>query len=525
MGAMLTGPLLIGAAILALIGVGAVYLSGGRKQSRRLAASRRAGLPEAEQETDPLDEFDTERLRQEAGGMLVAADNAVRASEQELLFASASYGDEKIKPFQEDLEKARDQLSQAFRLQQKIDDTLRETDRPADEETRIRGWLKEIIRSCESLDSTLQAHQQEFDSLRNLERDPRPAVEQVRSLLQELTPRRDRAQQSLDSLAQEYDEAALSQYRDNLTQANQALHAAEEAASSADRAIQAGETSAAVLALHSAEQAAADAGELLDSMESTRDRMEQARKNLDIGVAQTEQDIAQAKATLDAGQAPELAGPIAAAEAAVARVTRELNSGRRIDPLELLTSLEMAHRELDDPLNAVRDRQARDRRARESLDAELLAARTQVQSSIDYLRSRRYGISSTARTRIAEAERSLAEAQKLADSSPARALELATQAKTLGVQAAQIAEREAAESNMQAMGGYGGGSRTPLGLGGGYGGYGTGGGFGGFGGGGFGGGIGGVGSGSYARRTTANRAIRTGMRMAGYGSRRRRGLF
>jgi hypothetical protein len=124
------------------------------------------------------------------------------------------------------------------------------------------------------------------------------------------------------------------------------------------------------------------------------------------------------------------------------------------------------------------------------LQHELLTARHQVQSSMDFLRSRRYGVSSTARTRMAEAERCLTEAQTVGDAQPAQAVELAQQAKTLAVQAAQIAEREAATAQMQSMGG----------------GYGTGGGFGGFG---------------YPGR---HRPMGYGGGF-GYGRRRRRGFF
>lgn len=297
-----------------------------------------------------------------------------------------------------------------------------------------------------------------------------------------------------------------------MAQSAEVLQAAESARAEAAEAVESGSTADAVLAIHSGEQASSDARSLIESMEQTQERLDTARRNLDIGVAQTEQDIAQAKATQQAGQAPELAGPIAAAETAVARVQRALQSQDRIDPLELLQSLELAHRELDTPLNSVRDRQAKDRRAREMLDHELLTARNQVQSSLDYLRSRRYGVSSTARTRMAEAERCLTEAESVGSSQPARAVELAQQAKSLGVQAAQIAERESATAGMQSMGGGYGGS------------YGTAGGFGGFG---YGGGMGyrprGYG---YRRRGPGMGAAMMGMRMATRaaraGSRRRR---
>ena len=501
-GAIIVGPLIIGAAVLALIGVGAVYLSGGSKRPKRFAGGGQQGRVE-QGERDPLDDKSTEELRLRAGEMLVAADNAVQSSEQELLFASASYGDEKVATFESDLGSAKDHLRESFRLQQQADAADTEDD------AEVRRLLKEIIGSTEKVNETLQSHQEEFDGLRDLERNPKPAVEELKQQLERLTPRRTHCESALENLRTQYSDDALHQYRDNLEQSAQVLEAAQTAQADAADATAAGKSADAVLAIHSGEQAAADARKLIESMEQTQERLGTARRNLDIGIAQTEQDVAQAKATYQAGQAPELAGPIAAAETTVARTERALQSQERIDPLELLHALELAHRELDTPLNAVRDRQAKDQRARQMLDHELLTARTQVQSSLDYLRSRRYGVSSTARTRMAEAERSLTEAESTGSAQPARAVDLAQRAKGLAVQAAQIAEREAATAGMQTMGG--GGARGTLG-----GGYGTGGGFGGFG--------SGYGTGMPRRRGYGRRrsGLGMGMRMAARASRRRR---
>lgn len=508
-GAMLVGPLLIGAAVLALIGLGAVWLSGGKKQQRIIGRSGPQQMSgDAPKEPDRLDTAPLEMLRQEAGTMLIAADDAVRSSEQEVLFAQASYGEEEVEVFQQDIAQAHEHLTESFRLQHQLD---RE---PPEQEHEARELVKRIFANCEKIHETLEAHRKEFEGMRNLERDPRPALEQLNRQLSDLSARREHVESQLPTLEQKYSEDALAQFRDNLTQSAQALQQAAGARDAAQQSTEAGSASDAVVSIHHGEEAAGDAADLISSMEQHGQRLEQARRNLDVGLAQTEQDLAQARAIRDAGQAPELAGPIAAAETAAARVRQELSSEHRIDPLELLQSLELAHRELDEPLNSVRDLQAKDRRARETLDAELLTARNQVQSSVDYLRSRRRFTSKTARTRLAEAERCLSEAQSFADSQPSRALEMASQAKTLAVQAAQIAQRETAETNMSGMGG-GIAGRDP--VGGGYGG-GFGGGYRGGYGGGFGsrplgGGFGGSYRMGYGRR---------GVRMR---PRRRRGFF
>lgn len=504
-GAVLVGPLIIGAGVLVLIGLGAMYLSGGRKQTRRLSqggAHRAMGPGHGSGETaepDPRDTMAFDELRQQAGSMLVAADEAVRSSQQEILFAQAAYGDDAVSVFRDDIESSRGHLSDAFRLQQQFDQN------PPEEEAEGREMLKSIIDHCEQLDQTLEAHRQEFEGLRDLERSPGPAVEQLTERITGLHARLHSAQDRLPDLESRFDGEPISRHRQNLTRVREILQAAESTRDTARQATSSGDNSEAVVAIHSGEQSAGEAAELLDSMEQTAERLSTARKNLDVGLAQTEQDIAQAKATREAGQAPELAGPIAAAEAAVRRVREVLESDQRFDPLELLLGLELAHRELDAPLNSVRDRQAQDRRARETLQTELLSARNQVQSSLDYLRSRSHRVGTTARTRMAEAERCLSEARSFAESQPSRALEFAVQARTLAVQAAQIAERDRAEDNLASSGaGFGGYGRH---WGGGYGG-------------GFGGGYGG-GLGMGRPRRGYGRAGRRMMRY-GMGHRRRR---
>ncbi|MGJ9405312.1 hypothetical protein ACHABQ_03180 [Nesterenkonia aurantiaca] len=476
LGMIVIGPLLIGAVILGLIGLGAVWLSGGKKQNRRLqgfannqqlSGGKNSGTESAEERR--LAAMSLEELRREAGSLLIAADNAVNSSEQEILFASAAYGDEQVAPFQKDVDEAREHLQESFRMQHTVDRD------PPEDEHEARELLRKVIENCQRVNETLESHRQEFESLRSLELDPRPALEQLRSRIGELRDRRAEAEKRLPNLQSKYDDEALTSFTEGLTHSARSLQHAEGFAQDAEQALTDSQASDAVVAIHAGEEAAGEAGKLIESLEETQLRLRSAEQNLGIGLDQTEQDIAQARATMQAGQSAELAGPIAAAEAAVKQVRRALDAGSKTNPLELLNSLEIAHRELDEPLNAVRDQQARDRRAREVLQTEILTARHQVQSSRDYLRSKRSG--ATSRTRMAEAERTLAEAEAIGDREPAKALELATQAKTLAVQAAQIARQESAEDALSGGGG---------GYGGGFGGFGMPGGYGHMGGGGFG---------------------------------------
>src|SRR5690606_1130918 len=56
---------------------------------------------------DPLASLSIPELRTKAGSLLIAADDAIRSSEQEVGFAQAQFGETAIKPFAEDIETAK----------------------------------------------------------------------------------------------------------------------------------------------------------------------------------------------------------------------------------------------------------------------------------------------------------------------------------------------------------------------------------------------------------------------------------
>ncbi|HWR84912.1 MAG TPA: TPM domain-containing protein, partial [Rhodoglobus sp.] len=78
------------------------------------------------------------------------------------------------------------------------------------------------------------------------------------------------------------------------------------------------------------------------------------------------------------------------------------------------------------------------------LDATLSTARSQVTGAAEYIATRRGGIGDAARTRLAEAERQLEQAHRLAGSDPVTALAAASQALTLAGRAQELARSEVA---------------------------------------------------------------------------------
>jgi hypothetical protein len=156
-------------------------------------------------------------------------------------------------------------------------------------------------------------------------------------------------------------------------------------------------------------------------------------------------------------QSPELASRVASAEHALTSVQQEL-AGGRFDPLAATERIEEAHEALSAALQGVRDEQARQQRARAVLDQTMLAARSEISATQDFITTRRGGVGSQARTRLAEAQRHLDQALALAQQGNAEAaLQEAQYSRQLAGQAGQLARSDVGAMTDQG-GPFGGGS-------------------------------------------------------------------
>ncbi len=460
---------------------------------------------------DPLASMSIDELRGKAGGLLIAADDAIRSSEQEVGFAQAQFGDEAIKPFAEDIVTAKTHMSESFKLQQQLDDEI------PDSEADQRSWLGEIIRRCEAVNETLETHTEEFASLRELEKNAPQATASLKAQIQPLSERVSGVQSLLTELSTRYTETALKQVQTNITEAVERLEFANTAVLTAEAKITEDATAEAAVAVRAGEDSVYQAKVLLDAVSRAEQDLDKSRSDLDSLVSSAAQDLAQGRALVANGSNPDLAGPIAALEPALASVKEQIASGR-LDPVALLGEVDVALRPLNDRLNEIRDHQERSSRASDQLQAAIRTAQMKISGTDDFIRARRGGVGSGARTRLADAQRNLEEAIRLAPTDPVNALSYAEHAAARADQAAR-----AAESDVDGFGGgfgggrggggglggallggilidsilrggsHGGGSSGGMFGGGGFGGFGGGGGggFGGGGGGGFGGGAGG----------------------------------
>ena len=109
----------------------------------------------------------------QAGSALVQTDDAVRTSEEELGFARAQFGDAATTEFEAALATAKQNLTQAFSLQQQLDDAT------PDSEQQVRAMNTEIIRLCAEANAGLDDKAAAFDELRKLEQNAPEALARV----------------------------------------------------------------------------------------------------------------------------------------------------------------------------------------------------------------------------------------------------------------------------------------------------------------------------------------------------------
>ncbi|WP_285037162.1 TPM domain-containing protein [Plantibacter sp. ME-Dv--P-095] len=412
------------------------------------APTGRAGAP-----VDPLTTTSIPELERLAGSALVQTDDAVRTSEEELGFATASYGEQATAAFTAALAGAKEQLTQAFALRQRLDDAEPDT------EQQQRDWNIEIIRRCEHANHVLDEQAASFDELRALERNAPAAVEELRARTAAAEPAVQTARETVTALQARYTPDALITVLDNPSEAAERLTFATAAVADASARLAAGDSGEAAVGIRAAEEALDQSTQLTGAVKRLQADLTAAEQQVAARIAELDGDVAAA-----AGQADPtggLAAAVASTSATVAQVRTALGAAN--NPIALLARLDAANAQIDGALQEVRTAAEQRQRAVAALGQTLQTAQAQVSAAEDFVVSRRGAVGPEARTRLAEAGRTLVQAQGLAPNDPTQALSLAQRATSLAGQAVQLAQADVGQFQNQSAGGldgmFGGGGQ------------------------------------------------------------------
>ena len=388
-------------------------------------------------------------LTRRAGSALIAIDERIRTTSDELVYADAELGTEATQPLRDAIAAVRQHLAEAFHLHQLNHDEIPDTS----EELQSRG--ARILQLCEWAQELLDDRTEALAKPIERARRAPEIITGIRTDVERLGARLPQVQATLARLTSRYSADALRKVAGNHTEASQLLEFALHGADVSERRREAGQREQANLALETAIEAVRRATTLIDAVDGYEVEALRAESTLDAIVHDSREDLAAAK---DIASVPQVA-------AAMTTLEKELGSlapaGTLTDPFAELTRLREANAALDAAVDKARERAARPvipeshvRHAVEDADRQLGVARSVISGH-------RGWIGADARTRLAEAERIRLDLTQVGSPIPEDDREAvladARRCGMLAAEALQLAQRDIDSSRPQ-NGGWGGGN-------------------------------------------------------------------
>lgn len=417
-------------------------------------------------EQEELEAQDADLARR-ARTALVAADERIRVTTDELAFAEAELGAEPTKDLRDALDSVRTHLAEAFHLHQLNHDEIPDTP----EELRTRN--ARIAQLCEWAEDLLDDRTEALAAPIERARRAPEIVAKVREDAVRLRARIPQARETVQRLASRYSTEALAQVASNPAEAEQLLGFAEHSAGIAERRREAGQREQANLALEACTEAARRAATLVDAVETFEVEALRAESTLSAIVEDSREDIAVA---LKEPHTPAVSAAITDLQAALASLPA---AGVNTDPFALLSRLRTANAALDDAIAKARERAARPLPPLEHVRHAIDDGDRQLAVAKDVIAGHRGWIGADARTRLAEAERirldldrylgtSASAATSIDEDHREQAMAMARRVGFLAGEALQLAQRDIDASRPQGgpdqwggpQQGWGGGRRS-----------------------------------------------------------------
>ncbi|GAA1946848.1 TPM domain-containing protein [Microbacterium deminutum] len=397
-----------------------------------------------------VEQIPTKDLERQAASALVDTDDAVKTSTQELGFAKAQFGDAATVDFEQALADAQQKLTEAFTLQQQLDDATPDT------EQQTRDWYSRIIALCQQANSELDEKAAAFDELRKLEQNAPEALARAQGEREKAADGLAGAASRLQTLTSSYAAETLATVTDNPEQATQRIAFADQQLAAAQAAVAAGNGGEAAVGIRAAEEAIAQAAMLEAAIDKLGADLAAGETSAAALIAELEQDVAVAASLPDADG--RVAATIAATKQQIDAARANLASSAK-RPLITLQALEAANQQIDGVVKSVRDAAAQADRARQMLGQVMTQAQAQVSAAEDYITARRGAVGAQARTRLAEAGASLVRAQQLQATDPQQAMQQAQRADQLAGAAIQLAQTDVGSFGGGMGGMFGGGQQ------------------------------------------------------------------
>ncbi len=332
-------------------------------------------------------------LGRRADSALVAADERIRTTADELTYAEIELGRDATGELRAAVAAVRQHLGEAFHLNQLNHDEIPDTS----EELLTRN--ERIIQLCDWAQELLDDRTEALaESIARARRAPE-IIAGIRRDVERLRARLPQAEETVARLQQRYSPAALRKISGNPAEARQLLDFAVHGSDVSEVRRESGQREQANIALETAIEAVRRATTLLESVDQFEVEALRASSTLTAIVDDSRQDIVDAR---------DLAGipAVAAATTALEKALDDFSTtAEKPDPFTELTRLREANTALDLAVAKARERAARPlppeshvRHAIDDADRQLGVARSVISGH-------RGWIGADARTRLAEAER------------------------------------------------------------------------------------------------------------------------
>lgn len=393
-------------------------------------------------------------LARRAKSALVAADERIRTTRDELAFAVAELGEDLTADLKAAIEAVRTHLGEAFHLHQLAHDEIPDTPE------ELRTWNTRILQLCEWAEALLDEKTSALQEVVARVRRAPEILAQVRSDADALSERLSPTRATIERLGARYADSAMSQIAASADETEQLLAFARHSADVSERRRTAGRNAEANLALETATEAVRRAQALIEGVEDFEINALRAESTLADVAADSRADLAEARR---APQAPAVAEAATALERALGGLVP-----RRNDPFAELSTLREANERLEQAVAIARHRAENPPPPREHVVHALDDADRQLGVARSLIAGHRGWIGADARTRLAEAERLRAELAGVPDSEDTReqALHTARRIAQLATEALHLAQRDIDSSRPQQSdwGGWGGGQRGGNGI-------------------------------------------------------------
>ena len=370
----------------------------------------------------------TAELDKRAGTALVALDNALRSSEDELSFARAEFGLEATDPFRQVLDAAQKSSTQAFAIRQKLDDSEPET------QPQKRAMLNQLLQLCDQAAASLNEQVASFEQLRDLANRAGQVLDENGERADEVEARIPVSQKELETLATTYPATALASVSKNPDQATALVAGARDALAKGKETLAAGNKNQAVGYARVAQNAITQAVKLLDGVDSAPADLAKAASALSSRIASISADLTDVDHL--GGTDPAIAEAAGEARAALEEAKTAQSGG---DPLAALTRITAAETALDNVLAPARQEAAATAKALQTAQDTLAQARGAIDHANTYINAHML-VGATARTRLSDASRKADLAQQQLATDPNQANITARDALSTALDALQKAQ-------------------------------------------------------------------------------------